>query len=72
MRLASGTNRVMLKPDGRRSHTAVDGTDQLILLAVTVIVERAVTSCLRDAVVTENEVVIQARSAIKMSALGQP
>jgi hypothetical protein len=25
-------NRVMLMPDGRRSHTAVDRTDQLILL----------------------------------------
>ena len=32
MQLASGTNRVMLMPDGRRSHTAVDWTDQLISL----------------------------------------
>jgi integrase/recombinase XerD len=27
IRLARGTNRVMLMPDGRRSHTAVDCTD---------------------------------------------
>ena len=32
IQLASGTNRVMLMPDGRRSHTAVDCTDQLIAL----------------------------------------
>ena len=32
IRLASATNWVMLMPDGRRSHTAVDCTDQLISL----------------------------------------
>ena len=32
IRLASGANRVMLVPDGRRSHISVDRTDQLISL----------------------------------------
>ncbi len=32
IRVASGTNRMMLMPDGRRSHAAVDCTDQLISL----------------------------------------